>query len=76
MRDAYLAGFADLAGPAELVETLELACRVGQIARALIWHRAVQTGPDDDAAAVDQDFLRAPFETLAAVLDDRYLGGA
>ena len=37
--------FADLAPHAELVETLELACRVGKIARALTWHRALSGGP-------------------------------
>lgn len=72
MRDAYLAEFADLAGHAELVETLELACRVGRIARALTWDRAVRAG-DDDAVEVDEDWRRAPFESLAALLDEPYL---
>ena len=41
MRDAYLGEFADLGDPDELVETVALACRVGVIARALTWDRAV-----------------------------------
>ncbi len=40
LRDSYLDVFSDLAPRAELVEALELACRVGKIARALTWNRA------------------------------------
>ena len=68
MRDAYLAEFADLGGPDELVETVALACRVGVIARALTWDRAVQASVDDPAAEVDEDWLRAPFATLTGLL--------
>ena len=70
MRDAYLAEFADLADHAELVETLELACRVGRIARALTWDRAVRAGEDDDAVEVEEDWRRVPFETLATLLEE------
>src|SRR5258706_10549139 len=42
LRDAYLEVFSDLAPHAELVSTLELACRVGKVARALTWSRAVR----------------------------------
>ena len=69
MRDAYLGEFADLGDPDELVETVALACRVGVIARALTWDRAVQTGADDPAAEVDEDWLRAPFATLTGLLE-------
>jgi hypothetical protein len=73
LRDAYLDVFSDLAPRAELVETLELACRVGKIARALTWNRAVRAfGPDE----IDEQWARAPLETLASLLDDSYLGGA
>ncbi|MBM7770678.1 hypothetical protein JOD54_000882 [Actinokineospora baliensis] len=50
-RDAYLEAFTDLAPRAELVADLELACRVGKIARALTWHRAIngEPGPYADA---------------------------
>ena len=41
-RDAYLEVFADLRRDEDLVETLELACRVAKIARALTWDRAIQ----------------------------------
>jgi hypothetical protein len=72
LRDAYLEAFSDLAPHAELVETLELACRVGKIARALTWERALRALGDD----VDEDWARAPFATLASLLDESYLGGA
>jgi hypothetical protein len=68
MRDAYLGEFADLGGPDELAETVALACRVGVIARALTWDRAVQAGVDDPAAEVDEDWLRAPLATLTGLL--------
>jgi hypothetical protein len=70
LRDAYLEGFSDLAPHAELVETLELACRVAKIARALIWHRAVVALGDN----VDEEWASAPLESLASLLEDSYLG--
>jgi hypothetical protein len=73
IRDAYLEVFGDLAPHNELVETLELACRVGKIARALTWARAVaQTDPDE----LDDHSALAPLVTLRSLLDDSYLGGA
>jgi hypothetical protein len=65
-RDAYLAGFGE---PGELVETLELACRVAKIARALTWVRAIQAG----GGAVDPDWADAPANTLALLLAPGYL---
>ncbi len=62
LRDAYLEAWSDLAPHAELVETLELACRVGLIARSLTWLRAV-------GDASDRHWATAPLETLAAILD-------
>ena len=60
-RDAYLDGFADLAGHDELVRTADLACRAAVVARALTWHRAVGgAGPDHPHAG-------APRRTLAVV---------
>jgi Ser/Thr protein kinase RdoA (MazF antagonist) len=73
LRDAYLEVFSDLAPQAELVETLELACRVGKIARALVWDRAVRALAPDE---VDDEWARAPLVTLSSLLDDSYLGGA
>lgn len=73
VRDAYLEAFSDLAPHAELVEALELACRVGKIARALTWDRTVRTLDPDE---VDEEWARAPFHSLASLLDDSYLGGA
>ena len=73
IRDAYLEVFGDLAPHTELVETLELACRVGKIARALTWARAVaQTDPDE----LDDHSAHAPLVTLRSLLDNSYLGGA
>jgi hypothetical protein len=69
LRDAYLDGFADLAGRAELVETLQLACRVALITRALTWDRAVQASGDADAEQLDASWLRAPFATVTGLLD-------
>ena len=73
-RDAYLAEFGELGTHAQLVETLELACRVAKVARALTWERAMSTAGDGDD--VDPDFARAPLATLESLLDDSYLGGA
>ena len=71
-RDAYLEPFAALGSRAELVETLELACRLGEIARALVWARAIgeygEQAPDT--------FQTAPMEHLGALLDRSYLGDA
>lgn len=64
VRDAYLETFADLGPRAGLVTELELACRVGSIARSLVWLRAVRTAGFEQAGA----FGRAPLETLAALL--------
>lgn len=81
LRTAYLEAFSDIAAPAELAATLELACRVGKVARALIWHRAIQAELDtvgDDApdGAVPREFADAPLRRLASVLDASYLGAA
>jgi Phosphotransferase enzyme family len=72
LRDAYLEVFSDLGPHAELVEALELACRVGKIARALIWDRAVRALGEE----ADEDWSGAPLETLASLRDESYLGGA
>ena len=42
LRDAYLDAFTDLGPHTELVATLQLACRVGKIARALTWDRSLR----------------------------------
>jgi hypothetical protein len=71
-RDAYLEPFADLGPRTELVATLELACRLGEIARSLVWARALgeygEQAPDT--------FQTAPMEHLGALLDTSYLGDA
>ena len=71
-RDAYLEPFAGLGSRSDLVETLELACRLGEIARALVWARALgeygEQAPDT--------FQTAPMEHLGALLDTSYLGDA
>jgi Ser/Thr protein kinase RdoA (MazF antagonist) len=73
-RDAYLGVFADLAPHEELVETLELACRVAKIARALTWERALRSAREQ-GEEVEPYFAAAPAETLASLADDSYLGG-
>jgi hypothetical protein len=74
-RDAYLGVFADLAPLHELAGTLELACRVAKIARALTWDRALQAARDQDEE-VDDNWATAPLESLLTLLDDSYVGGA
>jgi aminoglycoside phosphotransferase (APT) family kinase protein len=69
LRDAYLEPFADLAPHHELVSTLELACRVGKVARTLVWDRAVRSMGDAAGEAV-----RTPLISLGSVLDESYVG--
>ncbi len=64
VRDAYLRGFGD---PAALAPTLELACRVAIIARALIWERALRAAREQ-GEEIEERFANAPLETLAGVL--------
>jgi hypothetical protein len=73
MRDAYLEVFSDLGSRAELIETLELACRVGKIARALTWYRAIAAMGFDQ---VDDRWISGPVESMGSLLDDTYLGRA
>ncbi len=76
LRDAYLSAFDDLAPHAELVESLELACRVGKLARALVWDRAVRALDPADLGDDDPwDWDAAPYESMISLLDDDYLGG-
>lgn len=71
LRDAYLEPFAALAPHRELVETVELACRLGKVARALTWDRAVRShGPDQ----AEEDWARAPIEALLGLADQSHLG--
>ena len=71
LRDAYLEVFSDLGSHRELVETLELACRVGKVARALTWQRAIGALGWDE---VDDDWARGPIESMDSLLDATYLG--
>jgi hypothetical protein len=73
IRDAYLHVFSDLAPHTELIATLELACRVGKVARALTWSRAVA---QSDPSALDAHYANAPLACLRSLLDSSYLGGA
>ena len=73
LRDAYLGPFGELAPHAELVQTLELACRVGKIARALTWQRSVSAY---DPQEVDERWLSGPSESLFSLLEDTWLGRA
>lgn len=73
LRDAYLEPFTDFAPRAELVEELEIACRVGKIARALTWQRATSPYPRDQ---VHPEWLSGPAESLLSLLEDTWLGRA
>jgi hypothetical protein len=64
IRDAYLAPFAAFGSPAELVRTLDLACRVGKVARSISWARAIGMG--DEA----RGFERAPLQLLLSVAEE------
>ncbi len=55
-----------------LVGILELACRVGKIARALTWDRALRAQGYDQAG----EFAGAPLKCLVSLLDESYVGGA
>jgi len=68
-RDAYLEVFGHLAPKHDLIDALELACRVGKVARALTWNRAVIGGGEGT-----EEFEDAPFESLTSLLDESYLG--
>jgi hypothetical protein len=74
-RDAYLDVFSPVAPGEDLEATLDVACRVAKIARALTWDRAVRAARDE-GQEVDEAWRNAPLETLASLLDDSYLGGA
>jgi hypothetical protein len=73
IRDAYLLVFSDLAPHTQLAATLELACRVGKVARALTWSRAIAPS---DPGQLDQQYANAPLACLRSLLDSSYLGGA
>jgi hypothetical protein len=60
LRDAYLAGFGE---PAALYSTAALACRVGNVVRALVWARALGAGDTDPR------FADAPFAYLRRLLE-------
>lgn len=66
LRDAYLEPFGGFGSRVELVETLELACRVAKAARTLTWARAV-------AMEELPGFHLAPLTTFAGISDDTYL---
>ncbi len=74
LRDAYLEPFSDYGTHAELVAAVELACRVGKVARALTWLRATTAiRPGEEGRHMDY-FRRAPLESLSALLDDDWIG--
>jgi Phosphotransferase enzyme family len=73
IRDAYLHVFSDIAPHPQLVATLELACRVGKVARALTWTRAIA---QSDPGQLDEQYANAPLACLRSLLDSSYVGGA
>lgn len=74
-RDAYLEAFTPIAPGENLAGTLEVACRVAKVARVLTWSRALQAARDQ-GEQIDDQWERAPIDTLASLLDESYLGGA
>ncbi|MEA2190333.1 MAG: hypothetical protein QOI73_454, partial [Solirubrobacteraceae bacterium] len=71
VRDAYLEPFAGLAPHAELVRTLELACRLSKVTRALTWQWVLDALDPRD---VREEWRRAPLECLQSLAADSYLG--
>lgn len=70
IRDAYLEAFSDLAPHAELVATVERACHLGKIGRALTWATvAGEASPDEQP-----EMYRNALAWLDMLLDDAYLG--
>jgi hypothetical protein len=65
-RDAYLEVFGDLASHAELVEELELACRVAKAGRALSRDRALRMRGGGEAG----ELADAPLHALESLLSD------
>lgn len=75
IRDAYLAPYAAAhdVPVADLVPTLELACRLAKIARTLVWQRALDGyGP----GRAPEQWAGAPLATLSTLLGDSPYGGA
>jgi hypothetical protein len=68
-RDAYLESFSDLATHAELVATLEAACRVGLVARSLVWASLAR-----NAAAQGRGKRQTAVQWLTYLLEASYLG--
>jgi hypothetical protein len=68
-RDTYLESFSDLAPHAELVATLEAACRLGLIARSRFWASIAR-----DARPPERGKQQTAFQWLTYLLDDSYLG--
>jgi hypothetical protein len=71
-RSAYLGGFEAPPGE-DLGETLEVACRVAKVARTLTWVRVTEAARPA-GEPLEEQFARAPRESLRALLDDTYLG--
>ena len=69
LRDAYLDEFAAFGSLACLVETLETACRVSMVIRALTWDKALVIDPSPNP-----DWVRAPLEWMASLLDQSWFG--
>lgn len=73
-RDAYLEVFTDIAPLDELIEGFKSACRIGKVARALTWCRALEPARDRGDLTV-REWESAPIDWLASLLDPSYLGG-
>lgn len=68
VRDAYLEVYSDMDGYDRLVRTLELACRVSKVIRALTWARALSLGPTPHP-----EWMTAPLAWMISVTETHYL---
>lgn len=68
LRDAYLEPFSGIASHSELLETMELACRVSKITRAFTWMHALQRDPCPPG-----EWLRAPLEWITSLFEPDFL---
>lgn len=65
VRDAYLEAFTDLASHDDLVATVDLACHVAKVTRALVWLRSLEAANDPA-----HPFAREPLDWFATILND------
>ncbi|MFN8112312.1 MAG: phosphotransferase [Solirubrobacterales bacterium] len=70
-RDAYLGAFADLAPHDRLLDDLDLARRLAQVARALTWERGLRA-TRERGEQTEEKFENAALETLLELAAETY----